>query len=190
MQFNQKEIEEFIPYIYSFLTECYRTFFDAVMQEIPKETYVYHRFYTLSVYQQYFKDSPESSFSCAFIDVDKDLNSMPDRIQVLLVSELKSNDGNSVIRAMNCPFDRIYVTDSSDGGRCIGEYVTEKTEGEDSLIKFRTYSKICYDDRVHLAERVLTTEGSNDTFYHNNHFVKLFTKSDDESFLKLSLLKL
>ena len=185
IQFSQKEIAEFIPSIYSFLADSYKLFFNAMLREIPKRTFVSNRHYTLQVYQQYFKGLPKNSFSCAVIISDTNLNCMPDKIQVLLVAELRSKEGNSIIKAQNCPFDRIYVTDSSQEMLCSGAYVTNEKLGEDALLEFRTYTKCSFGEEITpLVQRVLATEGSNETFYHQNHFVQIITNSDDADFLK------
>lgn len=184
VQNDRKEIITTIVSLYSFLSDSYREFVDAIKLEIPKRQFIDNRYYTLSVYQQKMKDTPDSNFSMAYIEANTDINNMPEQIQVLLIAEIQDGNGGSEIVAKNCPFDTIYIKEPSKELSYIGKYVTEDIFGVDELLRFRRYTKVYQNEReLPLMLQAMTDEKQKGTYYHANPFVNVITVSDDDSFL-------
>ena len=185
-QHTKQEIDSFITKIYDFFSDAYSNFFTIIKQEIEKETFIENRYYTLSVYQQKFKEDANSDFSLAYLKCESDIDSMPDEIQVLLVAEMLHSEKDIEIVAKNCPFNTIYIKDvaSEKVHHYIGKYVAEYETGEDNLFRFRKYRKVVptSDDYNYVIE-AMRDESTKGIFYHKNPFVSIETCSDDEGFL-------
>lgn len=179
-QIDRKEIVDYIQVSYVFIMNAYKEFFTALMQEVPKQTYVENRLFSVSVYQQKMKGSPDNSFSMAYVVENPDYASMPEQIEVMFVTE----NGES-IHAMNCPFDIIYIRDKSNEHEYVGKYEAEGVIGEDALLRFRKYKKIAYDrNELPLQFQAMMDQKQKDVFYHCNPYVEITTVSDDDEFLK------
>lgn len=139
-----------------------------------------HRYHKLNIYQQKMKDSPESSFSMAYIETDGDISCMPDYIQVLFLTE---SDGE--ITARNCPIDTIYVKVSEREDIYVGKYIATEPCGDDTLLQYRRYEKEPYrESKLPLQFQAMTDEKQKGTFYHSNPFMDIRAISDDDEFLK------
>ena len=188
-QYDKKEISDFIPKTYDFITAAYEGFLDAIKKEVIKKQYVINRFFSLSVFQQKIKGSPESSFSMPYMYADIDMNAMPEKIQVLLIKEWKENGR---IVAKNSPFDTIYVKDKKvkdNPYTYIGKYVADDSIGEDSLLRFRQYTKVTpQEGEPPLIIQAMTDNKQKGMFYHKNPFFEIDTVSDDDDFIKRTSL--
>ena len=180
VQHDKQAIVDCLDAAFGFLSQRYSDFLDALLAEISQEKYIEHRYHKLSIYQQKMKDSPESSFSMAYIDTDNDISSMPDSIQVLFLQE---RDGD--ITARNCPIDTIYVKVSEDENKYIGKYIATEPCGDDTLLQYRRYEKAPYQEgTLPLQFQAMMDEKQKDTFYHADPFMDIRTVSDDDDFLK------
>lgn len=179
-QIDRKEIVEYTKVVYGFMRDIYKEFIAAIVQEVPKHTFIDNRLLTVSVYQQVMKGSPDSSFSMAYIVENPDFASMPEQIEVLFVTEI-----DKTIHAMNCCFDTIYIRDKSNEQEYVGKYEAEDKIGEDALLRFRKYRKVEYNkDELPLKYQAMMDNKQKDTFYHRNPYVEITTVSDDDDFLR------
>jgi len=185
VQNTRKEISTEIPSLYTFVSNSYKEFVDAIKQEIKQRTFVSNRYYSLNVYQQKLKDAPDDAFSIAFIDANTTLENMPDEIQVLFVWDKDDGDSEREIRGKNVPFNTIYIKDPTKENIYIGKYAAEDAIGEDNLLRFRKYKKVIpQQGELPLFLQAMNDPENKGTFYHSNPFFSIITVSDDEDFLK------
>lgn len=187
-QNEKKEIVDTVCSLYQFVSSSYSEFMAIIEAEVPKKSFVDNRYYTVQVYQQYINNSLDNSFSLAYLAADKEIDKMPDEIQVLFVSE---PDRNGRVLASNCPFNTIYIkkTKEPDLTDFFGKYIAEDEVGVDDLLRFRKYKKeISQEGETPVHIQAMTDVKQKDTFYHNNPFFTLHTVSDDEDFVRRSAL--
>ena len=185
VQNARKEISKEIPSLYTFVSDSYKEFVDAIKQEIKKRTFVSNRYYSLNVYQQKLIDAPDDAFTIAYIDANTTLENMPDEIQVLFVFEKDDGDNEREIQAKNVPFGTIYIKDPTKENAYIGKYTAEDDIGEDDLLRFRKYKKVIpQQGELPLFLQAMNDPENKGTFYHSNPFFSIITVSDDEDFLK------
>ena len=185
VQNDRKEISAEIESIYTFVSDSYSEFVDAVKHEIQQRAFIGDRYYTLNVYQQKLKDSPDNSYSMAYIDAATTAENMPDEIQVLLVAKPQDDNETKEIRAQNAPFNTIYIKDPTKENTYLGKYVAEDDIGEDDLLRFRKYRKVLNQQADYpLAYQAMMDPQNKGVFYHCNPFMRITTISDDNDFLK------
>lgn len=191
IQNETKDVVNTTSDLYSFVSHAYQIFMISFKAEVAKNTNAENRYYSLSVFQRKLKGNEDSSFSLAFIEENGCIETMPERIQVLLVSELKDESGTGEIISRNCPFDTIYIKDPSVDNHYIGKYIAEEKTGEDELLRFRNYKKyIPKQGELPLEFQAMCDEKQKGKFYHSNPFFNITTVSDDEQFLSLVNLPL
>lgn len=179
-QHQKQDSESFLTVVYDFVSSCYTDFLSALKKEIPKRTFIENRYNKISIFQQKLKDSPDSDFSIPYIVGMADVAQMPETIQVLLIAE-----GSDEIYVKNCPFDTIYVKGPNDDFDYIGKYITSDPCGDDSLVQYRTYSKVPYHSNdLPLYLQAMVDPKQKGIFYHANMFMDIKTVSDDAEFNK------
>lgn len=185
VQNDRKEISAEIASLYTFVSESYKEFVDAVKHEIQQRTFVGDRYYTVNVYQQKLKDAPDNGYSIVYIDAVTTAENMPDEIQVLLVAEIHDGDKVQEIQAKNAPFKTIYIKDPTKDHTYLGKYVSEDDIGEDELLRFRKYSKVLNQQGDYpLVFQAMIDPQNKGVFYHSNPFMNITMISDDDDFIK------
>ena len=183
-QLDKREITDYIPKAYSFISSCFDEFIVAIEQEVPKKKYIDNRVFDVRIFQEYLKESPDNGYSMAFFETGSSIESMPDQIQVLIVAESKVFGVIPEYYGTNCTFNTLYVKDTTNN-TYIGKYIAEEQIGKDSLLRFRKYKKTePKDGDKPLIEQAKTDTTQVGKFYRMNPFVKVFTSSDDDNFLR------
>lgn len=179
-QHQKQEVESFLMAVYDFVNSCYTNFILTLKKVIPKQLFIKNRYHKLYIYQQYWKDDSNSSFSMPYILGETDVANMPETIQVLLIAE-----SSDKIYAKNCPFDTIYIRSPNNESDYIGKYTTSDPYGDDTLVQYRTYSKVPHHSSdLPLHFQAMTDPKQKGVFYHQNIFMDIKTLSNDKEFLK------
>lgn len=175
-----KDISSYLNGIYDFLVEEYRNFVGRLRKEYVKKTYIINRYNKLKVYQQKMKTAPDSDYSIVFIETSQDISAMPDEISVLLLNRL--NDGE--ISCKNCSINTIYVKKEETDREYIGKYIASEPIGDDTLLRYRKYSKVCPTaNELPFEFQAMHEFRENPVFYKSNPFMDLTTVSDDDQLL-------
>ena len=104
---------------------------------------------------------------------------MPEEIEILFLR--KDDDG--YISSKNCEFDTIYVKKTNSEHDYVGKYIAKEDYGDDTLVKYRRYTKVIADpNKVPLLIEAMIEWKNNKKFYHANGFLDVITVSDDETF--------
>ena len=179
-QHGAQDIGTYLATVYSFVETAFDQFVDVLKTEIVKRTYIDGRYHTLKVYQQKIKDAPNNSYSVVYIDGTAPVTSMPEEIQVLLLTQY--DDGEIVGR--NSTIDTIYINDPTNEHTFLGKYVAKDPCGDDTLIGYRKYERV--DPAVGALPvymQAMLDPENHKVFYHKNPFMDISSVSDDEQFL-------
>lgn len=173
VQHNKKELMEQLQTTLSFMNQSIAGFMSVFMDEVHLDAFTDNRRHEIGgVYQQKFMDDSTQNLSYAYIPVETDFKSMPDKIRILLVK------GYDEIIAHDCPFDQILVCDGKPLN-VVGRYIAKDPAVEDSLLHYRCYDK----DSADVARIFYEMQGKT-VFYHENPYFAVTTVSDDERFRK------
>ena len=180
VQQGKQDIAIYLSAIYDFIENAYQGFLASLEVEFPKKIFVMNRFHQIKIYQQYMKENSNSSFSMAYIDASGNIDSLADEIQLLF---LKESDG--VFYGKNCSIDTIYIKDPEQEHYYIGKYVAVDSYGDDTLLGYRNYRKVPYQEgTLPLNFQAMIDEKQKNVFYHSNMFMDIITVSDDDDFIK------
>ena len=183
-QYQNQDVASFLMAVYDFVSSCYVDFLSILKQEISKQAFVENRYHKICIFQQKLKDSPDSGFSMPYIVGTTDIANMPEAIQVLLLVERSDK-----IYAKNCPFDTIYIKGPNGDFDYIGKYITSDSFGDDTLVHYRTYSKVPHNSNdIPLCFQAMEDPKQKGIFYHANMFMDINTISDDDDFIKRTQL--
>jgi len=175
-----KDISAYLDDIYDFVVDSYCSFIDELRKEYIKKTYIINRYNKLRAFQQKMKAAPGSDFSMVFIETSQDISVMPNEISVLLLNRL--NDGE--ICCKNCSINTIYVKNEGTDREYIGKYVSDEPIGDDTLLKYRKYKKVCPTaNELPFEFQAMLACKENPVFYKSNPFMDFTTVSDDDQFL-------
>lgn len=100
-------------------------------EEYVRDVYTENRRHSISgVRQQKLKEEPDQDLSYAYISTEKDFDSMPDEIYILLVSDREES-----VYVHECPFDTILVA-GEDNINVLGRYCADQIIGDDCLLHY------------------------------------------------------
>lgn len=180
VQHDKAELVDQLDATIDFLENSWKEFFAAFEIEYVKDIYTENRLHEISgVHQQKLKDQPDQDQSYAYITAATDFASMPDEIYILLVHEIDSE-----LYTLECPFDEIMVTGKSNTD-VLGRFTAEDIIGDDCLLHYRKYVK---DKDAQVADCLLGLYQKKAQFYHQNPYFNVTSVSDDELFLKRTML--
>lgn len=180
-QQEKQDLNTYLSDVIAFVQKSFDDFMDIVIREVPNKTYVENRVHKVSIKQQKMKDSPESDFALTYIDENPNIQAMPDEIEILFLR--KDDDGD--ISSKNCEFDTIYVRKANSEHDYVGKYIAKEDYGDDTLVKYRRYTKVIADpNKTPLWIEAMIEWKNNKKFYRANGFLDVITVSDDETFLQ------
>lgn len=181
VQHEKMKLSDQLQATLDFLNKTWSDFLVLFKEEYVRDVYTENRRHSISgVRQQKLKEEPDQDLSYAYISTEKDFDSMPDEIYILLVSNLEES-----VYAHECPFDTILIT-SKDNINVLGRYCADQIIGDDCLLHYRKYVK---DKTVvgGVCMEYLSLE-KNKVFYHSNPYFDVESVSNDEEFLKRTML--
>ena len=164
-----------------FLNKTWSDFLVLFKEEYVRDVYIENRRHSISgVRQQKLKEEPDQDLSYAYISTEKDFDSMPDEIYILLVSDREES-----VYAHECPFDTILIT-GEDNINVLGRYCADQIIGDDCLLHYRKYVK----DKTVVGGVCMAylSQEKNKVFYHSNPYFDVESVSNDEEFLKRTML--
>ncbi len=177
-QYEKRDISTYLSSVCEFVQISYENFLIVLKNEIKKKTFIKNRVHKLKVYQKKMKDSPDSSFSVVYIDETTQASKMPDEIQVLLLQKYS----NGEIVSKNCCIDTIYINDPTKQFTFTGKYVASEPCGDDTLLRYRKYTKELPQDGLPLHLQAMMDAENHKVFYHSNPFFDISTVSDEPEF--------
>lgn len=180
-QHDKRDIITFLNEIFDFVNESFETFLVEIEKEYPKKIHTDNRINKLMAHQQKMTSSKESDFSYVYFETEKEIDSLPMEMGILLLN--KVDDGE--IYSKNCEIDTILIKDKNKENEYIGKYVANEPIGDDTLLKYRKYSKVKYIiGELPLVYQAMIEWKQKAIFYKVNPFIDVTTVSDDEEFLK------
>lgn len=174
-QQDGQNIREYLNEVYIFVEDSFKSLIGLVERAIERKTFVSNRVHKLKVYQQKISSDDMSNFVVIYIDEIDSITTMPEQIEVLLVSKT----GDETIYSKNCPFDTIYVRSKDNEHTYVGKYVTSDICGDDTLLRYRHYNKIEADPtKLPLLFEIFEEWRKDKIFYHRSPFFDLETIAD------------
>ena len=181
VQHEKMELSDQLQATLDFLNKTWSDFLILFKEEYVRDVYTENRRHSISgVRQQKLKEEPDQDLSYAYILTEKDFDSMPDEIYILLVSDREEN-----VYAHECPFDTILIT-GEDNINVLGRYCADQIIGDDCLLHYRKYVK----DKTVVGGVCMAylSQEKNKVFYHSNPYFDVESVSNDEEFLKRTML--
>ena len=176
--YEAKGIISYLNEIFTFAYDAFLGFMEEIKKEYVKKTYFINRFNKLKAYQQ--KMLPDNNYSMVFFETHHTVNQLPDSISVLLLNRLASGE----IYAKNCFIETIYAKIEGTDRDYICKYVASEPFGDDTLLKYRKYEKVCPEaNDLSLELQAILSWKDNQKFYKTNPFIVFTTVSDDDQFL-------
>ena len=181
VQHEKMELSDQLQATLDFLNKTWSDFLVLFKEEYVRDVYIENRRHSISgVRQQKLKEEPDQDLSYAYISTEKDFDSMPDEIYILLVSDQEES-----VYAHECPFDTILIT-GEDNINVLGRYCADQIIGDDCLLHYRKYVK----DKTVVGRVCMAylSQEKNKVFYHSNPYFDVESVSNDEEFLKITML--
>lgn len=181
VQHEKMELSDQLQATLDFLNKTWSDFLILFEEEYVRDVYIENRRHSISgVRQQKLKEEPDQDLSYAYILTEKDFDSMPDEIYILLVSDREES-----VYAHECPFDTILIT-GEDNINVLGRYCADQIIGDDCLLHYRKYVK----DKTVVGGVCMAylSQEKNKVFYHSNPYFDVESVSNDEEFLKRTML--
>ncbi|CAI3514344.1 hypothetical protein CIRMBP1292_01064 [Enterococcus cecorum] len=181
VQHEKMELSDQLQATLDFLNKTWSDFLVLFKEEYVRDVYIEKRRHSISgVRQQKLKEEPDQDLSYAYISTEKDFDSMPDEFYILLVSDREES-----VYAHECPFDTILIT-GEDNTNVLGRYCADQIIGDDCLLHYRKYVK----DKTVIGEVCMAylSQEKNKVFYHSNPYFDVESVSNDEEFLKRTML--
>ncbi|MDZ5589544.1 hypothetical protein [Enterococcus cecorum] len=181
VQHEKMELSDQLQATLDFLNKTWSDFLVLFKEEYVRDVYIEKRRHSISgVRQQKLKEEPDQDLSYAYISTEKDFDSMPDEFYILLVSDREES-----VYAHECPFDTILIT-GEDNTNVLGRYCADQIIGDDCLLYYRKYVK----DKTVIGEVCMAylSQEKNKVFYHSNPYFDVESVSNDEEFLKRTML--
>lgn len=181
VQHEKMELSDQLQATLDFLNKTWSDFLVLFKEEYVRDVYIENRRHSISgVRQQKLKEEPDQDLSYAYISTEKDFDSMPDEFYILLVSDREES-----VYAHECPFDTILIT-GEDNTNVLGRYCADQIIGDDCLLHYRKYVK----DKIVIGEVCMAylSQEKNKVFYHSNPYFDVESVSNDEEFLKRTML--
>lgn len=181
VQHEKMELSDQLQATLDFLNKTWCDFLVLFKEEYVRDVYIENRRHSISgVRQQKLKEEPDQDLSYAYISTEKDFDSMPDEIYILLVSDREES-----VYAHECPFDTILIT-GEDNINVLGRYCADQIIGDDCLLHYRKYVK----DKTVVGGVCMAylSQEKNKVFYHSNPYFDVESVSNDEEFLKRTML--
>lgn len=181
VQHKKMELSDQLQATLDFLNKTWSDFLVLFKEEYVRDVYIENRRHSISgVRQQKLKEEPDQDLSYAYISTEKDFDSMPDEFYILLVSDREES-----VYANECPFDTILIT-GEDNTNVLGRYCADQIIGDDCLLHYRKYVK----DKTIIGEGCMAylSQEKNKVFYHSNPYFDVESVSNDEEFLKRTML--
>ena len=181
VQHEKMELSDQLQATLDFLNKTWSDFLVLFKEEYVRDVYTENRRHSISgVRQQKLKEEPDQDLSYAYISTEKDFDSMRDEIYILLVSDREES-----VYVHECPFDTILVA-GEDNINVLGRYCADQIIGDDCLLHYRKYVK----DKTVVGGVCMAylSQEKNKVFYHSNPYFDVESVSNDEEFLKRTML--
>ena len=181
VQHEKMELSDQLQATLDFLNKTWSDFLVLFKDEYVRDVYTENRRHSISgVRQQKLKEESDQNLSYAYISTEKDFDSMPDEIYILLISDREES-----VYAHECPFDTILIT-GEDNINVLGRYYADQIIGDDCLLHYRKYVK----DKTVVGGVCMAylSQEKNKMFYHSNPYFDVESVSNDEEFLKRIML--
>lgn len=126
VQHEKMELSDQLQATLDFLNKTWSDFLVLFKEEYVRDVYTENRRHSISgVRQQKLKEEPDQDLSYAYISTEKDFDSMPDEIYILLVSDREES-----VYVHECPFDTILVA-GEDNINVLGRYCADQIIGDE-----------------------------------------------------------